>query len=387
MKVVVFSNSSFSNASVRLGLQIMASQLAERGHEVDYLSVPTHPLELLAPMRRSSCIHAWFKRGDRSPVSVSDRLREYSLRTPFSRSRRYWWFENQTRLYSMFSPSWMNSRRYDACIRDTAMSGLFADKVQASVRVLRLNDNPDGLLDDVHPMVVRRLKHQINARHFDEVWPVSGTMLSAIEGIDTSIPAVKDSQRRVPRALRCSARAGRANSVCGLRRHLQSLVRCGSPEPGGTPAPGLANRSLWTVQEEAPSSACATEHRLLWPTALRPGAGNPLEVSSGLVPFAGGKAILETMDPLKANQYLAAGLGIASTSHGSLRKALHGLAHFGDDPSSFAAATRNADRDCGVLRERDEVKRHLRRVTWSAIMDLVEDRLHCLLGSREADLR
>ena len=144
MKVVVFSNSSFSNASVRLGLQIMASQLAERGHDVDYLSVPTHPLELLAPMRRSSCVHAWFKRGDRSPVSVSDRLREYSLRAPFSRSRRYWWFENQARLYSMFAPSWMKSRRYDACIRDTAMSGLFADKVQASVRVLRLNDNPDG---------------------------------------------------------------------------------------------------------------------------------------------------------------------------------------------------------------------------------------------------
>ena len=151
MRVVVFSNSSFGNASIRLGLQIMASQLAERGHDVDYLPAPTHPLELPAPMRRSNCIHAWFKRGDKIPVSVSERLREYSFRAPFSRWRRCCWFEHQARVYSMFAPSWMKSRRYDACIRDTAMSGLFADQVRASVRVLRLNDNPGGLLDDVHP--------------------------------------------------------------------------------------------------------------------------------------------------------------------------------------------------------------------------------------------
>ena len=387
MKVAVFSNSSFGNASIRLGLQIMASQLAERGHDVDYLPVPTHPLELLAPMRRSNCIHAWFKRGDRSPVSVSARLREYSLRAPFSRSRRYWWFENQARLYSMFAPSWMKSRRYDACIRDTAMSGLFADQVRASVRVLRLNDNPDGLLDDVHPMVVRRLKHQINARHFDEVWPVSGTMLSTIEGIDTSIPAVK-----IPNGVFLE----RFGTAPARTRKTRSAVYVGTFNHWFDV--DLLNRAAdllrdWRIDLHGPYK------RRLRPLLARqnityrgplPFHRVPETLSMyrvGLIPFAGGKAILETMDPLKANQYLAAGLGIASTSHGSLRQGLHGLAHFGNDPLSFAAAIRNADRDCAVLRESDEVKRHLRRVTWSAIMDLVEDRLHRLLGAREADLR
>ena len=239
----------------------------------------------------------------------------------------------------------------------------------------------------MHPTVVRRLKHQINARRFDEVWPVSGTMLSAIEGIDTSIPAVK-----IPNGVflerfdAVPAREGKARSAVyvGTFNHWFDV--------------DLLNRAAhllqdWRIDLHGPYK------RRLRPLLARPNIAyrGPLPFDRvpetlskyrvGLVPFAGGKAILETMDPLKANQYLAAGLGIASTSHGSLRSALHGLAHFGDDPSSFAAATRNADRDCGVLRERDEVKQHLRRVTWSAIMDLVEDRLHCLLGAREAALR
>ena len=61
----------------------------------------------------------------------------------------------------------------------------------------------------------------------------------------------------------------------------------------------------------------------------------------GLIPFAGGMPILETMDPLKANQYLAAGLGIASTSHGQSGEGIARTGpHFGNDPASFAEALR-----------------------------------------------
>ena len=382
MKLIVFSNSSFSNPSVRLGLQIMASQLAERGHEVDYLAVPTDPLDLFTQNRRSSFIQAWLKHGDRSPVQVSERLREYFLRSPFPRSRRFWRFENQLHAYSMLAPSWMQGCRYDACIRDTAMSGLFADRVKARVRVLRLNDNPDGLSDDVHPGVIELLKEQVNSRHFDEVWPVSETMLSTIRGIDSSVPAVA-----IPNGVHLE----RFEAVPARERRTRSAVYVGTFNHWfDVRLLDEAARLLddWQIDLYGPYK------RRLRPLTLRrnvvhhgplPFEQVPATLAKyrvGLVPFAREKAILDTMDPLKVNQYLAAGLGVASTAHGSLGTGLCGVARFGDEPKSFATAVRAADRDCGTTRQQEKVRRRLRRVSWRVITNLVEGRLVSLLEAR-----
>ena len=387
MRAIVFSNSSFTNSSVRLGLQVMASQLSKRGHEVDYLAVPTHPLDLFSLMRRSSCIQGWLKCGDRAPVPVSERLREYFLRAPFSRSRTYWWFETQIRMYSMLAPPWMKGRCYDVCIRDTAMSGLFADKVRANIRILRLNDNPDGLADSVHPMVIRLLKSQINARHFDEIWSTSDTMLSKVPGIDSSVPAVG-----IPNGVFLE----RFDALPVQERRARSAVYVGTfnhwfdEELLSQAAHQLQD---WRIDLYGPYKRrlrALLPRRNIVHCGPLPFDRVPETLSKyrvGLIPFARGKAILETMDPLKANQYLAAGLGIASTSHGSLGTGLGGFARFGDDAVSFAAAVREADRDCGLLRERDTVKVHLANVDWNTIMDRVEDRLHRLLGENDGGAR
>ena len=96
------------------------------------------------------------------------------------------------------------------------------------------------------------------------------------------------------------------------------------------------------------------------------------------------------MDPLKANRYLAAGLGIASTFHGSMSQELHELAQFGNGAPSFAAAILNADRDCEVLRECDEVKRQQRfaRLLPAAEEGGKGDDIHELLaGLTEAEVQ
>ena len=380
MKVIVFSNSSYANASVRLGLQIIASLLSERGHEVDYLAVPTHPLDVFSPTRRPSCIRSWMRRGDHHSEPVADRLREYFLRAPFPRSRKYWWFEKQIHLYTRLAPSWMDARRYDVCIRDTAMSGLFADKVSVKVRILRLNDNPDGLLNDVHPMVVDRLKSQVNARYFDEIWTITDSMLSRITGIDESVPSVS-----IPNGVFLD----RFDAISSPRRKARSAVYLGTFNHWfDTSLLCRAARLLpdWRIDLYGPCKSTlrpllALEnvlHHGPLPFARVPEVLSEYRV--GLLPFAGGKAILETMDPLKANQYLAAGLGIASTSHGSLGKSLAAFAHFGDAPDSFAAAVRSADGDCGELRKRKEVNAYLERVDWSTVLGKVECRLGHLVG-------
>ena len=320
-------------------------------------------------------------------MPVSERLREYFLRAPFPRSRKCWWFENQLRLYSALAPPWMKERRYDVCIRDTAMSGLFADRVQARVRILRLNDNPDGLTDYIHPMVVQHLKNQVRSRHFDEVWATTDSMSRKVQGLGDSIPTV-----RIPNgvfldrfdAVEAANRSPRSAAYVGTFNHWFDI--------------DLLNQAArlledWRIDLYGPYkrglrpllARSNVTHRGPLPFDRVPETLSRYRV--GLIPFAGGKAILETLDPLKANQYLAAGLGIASTSHGHLGVGLRELARFGDDPPSFAAAVRGADQDCGALRDRDTVRAHLRRVAWSNIMDVVEDRLHRLLGENGDDAR
>ena len=384
MKLAVFSNSSFSNGSVRLGLQIMASQLAERGHEVDYFALPTHPVDVFSPTRRSSCIRGWLRGGGHKPVSVSSGLEEYFLRTPFSKSRRYWWCPCQIRLYSILAPTWMKERWYDVCIRDTAMSGLFSNKVQASARVMRLNDNPDGLSDDIHPMVINHLKRQITEGVFDDTWPVDTEMLSRIQGLDSSIPAAVipngvflerfDALPLQERRPRSAVYVGTFNhwfdvELVAAAAHLLQDWRIDLYGPYNRRLRPLLARRNVVLRGPLPFDRV--------PKALS-------QYRVGLIPFSGGKAILETMDPLKANQYLAAGLGIASTPYGSLRRKLNGFARFGDSPASFAAAVRDAGQECGLIRERKEVRLHLLRVSWSAIMDLVEQRLHRLVEKYRA---
>ena len=383
MRLVVFSNSSFSSASVRLGLQIMAAQLAERGHEVDYLALPAHPGDVFSPVRRAVWVRSWMKGGDRVPMRVRGGLSEYFLRAPFPKSRRYWHFESQIRLYSVLAPPWMKERIYDACIRDTAMSGLFSGRVRARVRVLRLNDNPDGLADDVHPMVTAWLKSEINAGYFDEIWPTSDGMLSKVQGLDvpvstTVIPNGVFVERfaRAPAARRRSRSAvylGTFNhwfDIDLLRGAAELLPEWRIDLYGPYKRRLRPLLTLRNIVHHGPLPFDRVPETLV-------------RYRVGLVPFAAGKAIVETMDPLKVNQYLAAGLGVASTSHGSLGSGLRDIARFGDDPAAFAAAVEDAERDCGVLRERDGVKLRLRRTSWSAVTDAVEHRLHRLLDEHD----
>ncbi len=173
MKIIAFSNPSFKASRTRVGVQIIAQLLAERGHRVDYAGVPTHPLDFMSPSRRPSFYSSWLRRGDKVPHAVCPGLHEYFLRAPWSRSRRYWHFERQLGMYTALAPDWLSTSRYDVCIRDTAMSGLFAERVHAHASVLRLNDHPHGLTGHIHPLVVERLESDIRRGRFAEIWVAS----------------------------------------------------------------------------------------------------------------------------------------------------------------------------------------------------------------------
>ena len=378
MKIIVFCNSSFSISGIRLGLQNIASLLAARGHEVDYVAVPTHPLDFLSPVRRPSCVRAWLRGGDKVPVVVAERLREYFLRAPYSRSRKYWWSKRQVRLYTALAPRWMIETRYDACIRDTAMSGLFADRVRARVRILRLNDNPDGLTSHIHPMVVEHLTDQITSHTFAEIWSTTEGLSEKVKALNDAVPVVRipngvflerfDAIRPAPRSPRSAVYLGTFNEWVDLDLLMETA---GHLEDWQIDLYGPYKRRLRSL------AACRNiTYRGSLPFERIPETLSKYRV--GLIPFAGSGKILETVDPLKANEYLAAGLGIASTSHGHLGAGLREFARFGNDPASFAAAVTTADQDCVNIREREMVKAHLESVSWNAITDVVEERLRRL---------
>src|SRR5207253_2165135 len=85
----------------------------------------------------------------------------------------------------------------------------------------------------------------------------------------------------------------------------------------------------------------------------------------GLVPFKEEPLIAMMERPLKFYEYLAAGLGIAATDVGMLKKGMGNWAHYGRTPHAFADAIIRAARDSG--QELQARYAFLQNYSWSRI--------------------
>lgn len=263
------------------------------------------------------------------------------------------------------------------------MSGLFADRAKARALVLRLNDHPHGLTSHVHPLVVRRLERDISGGLFEEIWAASPPLEAYARQLNPRVPI-----------------AHFPNGV--LLESFEEIEESGGREPRSIAYLGAFNDwfdsdlvaatadrlSTWRFHLIGPRSrrieALARRPNVTYCGAVR--FEDVARVLShyrvGIIPFRGSEKMLDGIDPLKAYQYLASGLGIASTPTGRLQEALAGVAHFGQDPESFAGAVVRADSDCGLLRRRPDVRELLQSVSWNRIVDSMEGRLEDIL-SRE----
>ena len=340
MRAIVLGTQSFIDGGTKVGSQYLAQALGSAGWEVDYVPTLSSPVDVIGRQRHARLGRAWA--GGGVPVPVGQGVVEWSARAPFPAHR---WFLRQgwqVNFYGALLPEQLRQTRFDVCLADVAPNLLLLQHVNARVKVCRLNDWPWGFAQDLHPVVVSALESTLRDALFDEVWAVSLPLLEYAQKLNSRVPvawlpngvdvALLPPQERTP-----VRRPFSAVYVGGLTAWLDNALLLESARrmqdwtfdiygPGGRPLPDAPANLRWHGSvDRAALLGVLSSHEV------------------GLIPFQDTDGRMRYVErPLKFYEYLAAGLGVASTDLGGLRQGMGPLACYGNGADGFERAIRCA---------------------------------------------
>ncbi|GKT21348.1 glycosyltransferase [Acidovorax sp. SUPP3334] len=286
----------------------------------------------------------------------------------------------QLAAYGQRCPAPLRDVTFDACIADVAPNMLLMHQITARAKVCRLNDWPQGFAHDLHPVVIQALESMVGGPGFDEVWAVSEPLAEYARALNppgevVHLPNGVEARLLMPDTHRPVARQPRsAVYVGGLTAWLDIGLLC------------QAARLLpdWTFSVYSPGVPTRQE----WPANLRwRGTVGRAELPSvlqshevGLIPFCEADGRMRYVErPLKFYEYIAAGLGVASTDLGALRHGMGDLACYGSDAVTFARAIVQA-REQAQARTADFAKDFVQAHDWNARAQTMLARLEVLLA-------
>lgn len=379
MRALVLGTQSFIDGGTKVGSQYLAEALASDGWQVDYVPTLSSPLDVVGGGRHARLVRAW---GGGAAHPLVPRLVEWSVRAPFPAHR---WFMRgawQLDAYGCLMPRTLRHSVYDVCLADVAPNLLLLPHVRARAFVCRLNDWPHGFAQDLHPVVLGALEDALRSTRFEEIWAVSqpladyaralaprGRVIHLPNGVDAALLSASAST-----AVRSERRARSAVYVGGmtawLDRALLAAVARRMPE--------------WAFDIYGPGGAAASDDppNLHWRGSVRreelPSVLQRYEV--GLIPFRDAAGRLQFVErPLKFYEYIAAGLGVASTDFGALRQGMQELASYGNGADAFALAIESA-RAQGATRTEGFAASFVRENGWPARAQAMRLRLEELLA-------
>ena len=380
MRALVLGTQSFIDGGTKVGSQHLAQALAAAGWSVDYVPTLSSPVDVVGRQRHARLGRAWGHGLRRRSVSISQGLTEWSLQSMFPAHRLFLRWPWQLAAYGRRCPSPLRDVPFDACIADVAPNMLLLHQITARAKVCRLNDWPQGFARDLHPLLVGALESMVGGPDFDEVWAVSeplveyaralnpqGQVVHIPNGVEARLvmPATQSPVARQPRS---------AVYVGGLTAWLDT----------GLLAQAARLLPDWTFALYAPGTPA--QHG--WPDNLQwRGSVSRAELPAilqshevGLIPFCEADGRMRYVErPLKFYEYIAAGLGVASTDLGALRHGMGDLACYGNDARTFADAILQA-RAQAQARPASFAKDFVQAHDWSARAQTMLARLEMLLA-------
>lgn len=376
-KVIVLGVHSFVDGCIKVGSQYIAEGLAKRGWSVDYVSVPSSPFDVLDRQRRSRLSRVWGDRQDEHGVAINAGLTEYAFRTPFPAHKWFLRSRRQMHEFCRWAPGWLRSSRYDICINDVSPNVLFLPLIAADCHVLRLNDSVEGFSHSLHRLVIEHFRELIAQPAYDEIWAVSDPLAEYAlklnsdnrvvvlpNGVEQCLLSANDT-RRIPRSAVYLGSVSKWVNVELLEQTALLLpdwqFYIYGPRDGFVVRDGRNLRHCEPISREEVSDVLAV-----------------CEV--GLIPF---RELSERMKfverPLKFYEYVAAGLGVASTNVGRLKRGMGQLASYGNTPEEFASAIQEA-RHAARGRSLSFNQEFVDMYSWDVVMDEACKRIEGLRG-------
>ncbi|RUP29387.1 MAG: hypothetical protein EKK45_10830 [Curvibacter sp.] len=377
MRAILFGTQSFIDGGTKVGIQYLAQALAEAGWGVDYVPTLSSPLDLVGRQRHARLCRAWG--GGGMAREISPGLTEWTAKAPFPAHRLFLRFAWQTGLYGSLLPARLRRTTYDLCLADVAPNMLMQGAISARARICRLNDWPQGFAKDLHPVALRAMEEMLRGSCFDEIWAVSRPLQEYAlnlrpgmsvpyfpNGVDAwLLRSAKPVQTRLPRsAIYVGAMAAWLDKglLAAVARHMPDW-RFDIYGPGAVARPGDPANLRW--------HGSITRDALV---ELLP------RYEVGLIPFQDTDGRMRYVEkPLKFYEYVAAGLGVASTNFGALRTGMGELACYGNGVRGFAQAIEQARAEAQA-RPPGHAQNFVREHAWEARTQAMLARLEALLA-------
>lgn len=378
---LILGTHSFVDGGLKVGLQQIAQGLVERGWKVDYVATASSPFDLWGRARHGRLHRVWMGNQATDGYLVEPGLTEYAFRALYPAHKLFLRYSWQLKLTSAMLPKWIRAKTYDVCIHETSPNVIYLDSVQARRKIFRFSDLPAGFSHDLCQVVIETFESNIALGKYDEIWAVSGMLERFAHGLtnDASVVllpnGVEDNLFLASAALKTARQPRSAVFIGGLNQPwvdfelLAAVARLLPEWRLDCIGPGRAGVSAM------PPNLCfkAPIARDQVYTVL-----STYEV--GLIPFRKHNGLVDCVErPLKFYEYIAAGLGVASTAVGSLRVGMGDLAAYGNTPEEFAAAILQA-RDAAAMRSAEFGRKFVAQNGWNAIIDQAVTRLDALLG-------
>lgn len=339
---------SFADAHRRTGIQYVARELARRGVAVDYVSVPSSPLDVIGADRRARLARVWSKMGCGPVAMPVPNLAEFAFPAPLpahAGTVRAAWMLKAVRFPAARH---FASRRYDLCVHDVTPAMVYLPLVRADRFLLRLNDAPGGL-PGLPGALVREMEARLRAGAYGHVWAVSEPLAAYARSVAPDTPAT-----RVPNGVD-AARFSGGVAGAGARR----AVYAGGRVPWlDVDLVRVAARLLpdWEFHFAGDGFGGlrdAGNLRFLPPVAHEAVPSLLAGYAVGLLPYRDDPRMDCVERPLKFYEYVAAGLGVACSDVGGLRRGVGEWGRFGRTPEAFADAVRRAARAARAVSDGD----------------------------------
>lgn len=377
MRAIVLGTQSFVDGGSKVGTQYLAQALASAGWQVDYVPTLSSPMDVLGRQRHGRLLRAWAGATERR---IQQNLTEWSVKAPFPAHRLLLRFAWQTGTYGSFFPTELRDTRFDVCLADVAPNLLTMPKITARLRICRVNDWPHGFARYLHPVTIQAIESTLRATSgFDEAWVVSRPLLEYVRGLNPRLPVLwmpngVDAQLQASIMGRGVARQTRSAVYVGgmtawLDRALLQAVAQRLPD--------------WRFDIYGPGGMAGADDppNLNWRGSISRDALRDVlsRHEVGLVPFCDVDGRMRYVErPLKFYEYIAAGLGVASTDFGALRQGMGDWASYGNGVEGYARAIEHAQIQ-GAQRSQDVVTAFVREHAWETRAQAMLARLDTLL--------
>lgn len=369
-KILIFGPQSFKYDYAKVSMHFIAEYLADLGNEVTYVGGSCNFLDLCRYRKSDKMIAAWSRKNRYHKINSN--LKEYYFRNIFPSNRKFIFCGAQLESYSWLENSFLN-QQFDVFITDVSFLVVLSHKVNAKCKVLRVNDIPGGS-KGVSLYVTEKIEKCIKENVFDLFFPAADATLQYVErlgiphsknikipnGVDLNIFNVNYRNKYKNfknRAVFIGTfndwfDVGLVNSVANILTDWKFDIY------------GFGDVPFFTAKNI--NYKGPLDFKLI-PETLS-------NYTVGIMPFKNTKHI-QSSDPLKFFQYIAAGLGVACTLIDSYVLRMKEYAFFGTSPLDFSQAIINAQNNL-EMRNCNDLELFLEENSWSNRLSELSNKIH-----------